>query len=72
MKIEEWPSTAKWCQAGPNGAKQGQTGPNGAKKCLMGPNLVKRANVAKRGHMGSYGADFLRAQQQQVEALKQQ
>ena len=23
-KIEEWPSRAKWVQAGPNGAKRGQ------------------------------------------------
>ena len=33
--IEEWPSRAKWGQAGqivPNRAKQGQTGPNGVKQ----------------------------------------
>ena len=71
MKIEEWPSRAKlgqagpnraiWCQTGSNGAKWGQMGPKMAKKCLTGPNVAKRANGAKQGQMGSYGADFLHA-----------
>ena len=55
------PYSAKWCQTGSNGAKWGQTGPKMAKKCLIGPNLAKRANGAKRGQMGSFGADFLHA-----------
>ena len=71
IKIKEWPSRAKWAkrgQTGPNGAKWcqtgshrakwGQTGPKMAKKCLTGPNVDKRANGAKQGQMGSYGADF--------------
>ena len=37
------------------------TGSNGAKKCLTEPNMAKRANGAKRGQMGPYGADFLHA-----------
>ena len=37
----------------------GQTGEKRAKKCLMWPKVAKRANGAKRGQMGSYGADFL-------------
>ena len=28
IKIEEWPSWAKWDQSGPNGAKLGQIAPN--------------------------------------------
>ena len=71
IKIEEWPNRAKWDKAGPNGAKWcqtgsnrakwGQTGQNEAKKDLTGPNVAKRAKPAKRGQMGSDGADFLRA-----------
>ena len=62
MKIEEWPSRAKWGQAGPNrskwcqmvpnGAKQGQTGPHGVKRGQKGP---KRAYGAKRGQKGQMG-----------------
>ena len=74
VKIEEWPSRAKWgqlgsnrtkwCQMMPNRDKRGQMGSNRAKrgqKQLMGPNVAKRAKRAKRGQMGSNGADFLRA-----------
>ena len=50
IKIEEWPSRAKW----------GQSGPNGAKWCQMMPNRVKRgktgSNGAKRGQKEPYGA----------------
>ena len=48
VKIEEWPSRAKWGQAGSSRAKWGQKWPKGP-------------NRAKRGQMGSYGADFLHA-----------
>ena len=71
IKIEEWPSRAKWGQSGPtrpsgaewcqtesNWAKRDQTGQNEAKKGLTGPNVAKRA---KRGQMGSIGADSLHA-----------
>ena len=74
VKIEEWPSRdkwgqsgpnrAKWCQMVPNGAKQGHTELHGVKRGQKGPtepNGAKRANRAKRGQMGSYGADFLHA-----------
>ena len=59
VKIEEWPSRAKWGQAGPNrskwcqmvpnGAKQGQTGSNGAKKGQKGPT---EPNGAQKGKWG--------------------
>ena len=62
MKIEEWPSKAKWGQAGqtgPNGAKWCQTGSNGAKRgkngqkrALRGQTGPKGPNKAKWGHMG--------------------
>ena len=55
------PNGAKWCQTESNGAKRGQTGQNEAKKSLTGQNLAKRAKRAKRGQMGSNGADFLHA-----------
>ena len=52
-------SGAKQGQTGTNGAKQGQTGPNrvkrgqkGPKKILTGQNVAKRANGAKRAHIG--------------------
>merc|ERR1711942_274256 len=71
VKIEEWPSRAKWGQAGPNRSKwcqmvqnrvkRGQTGPKRAKKGLWSQTGPKRENGAKRGQMGSYGADFLHA-----------
>ena len=64
IKVEEWPSRAKWGQAGPNRAKwyqtgsnrakRGQTGPKMTKKCFTGPNGAKRANGTKGGQMGSY------------------
>ena len=56
------PNGANWCQTGSNGAKWGQTGTKMAKKCLTGPNVAKRANGAKQGQMGSYGADFFATQ----------
>ena len=59
VKIEEWPSRAKWGQAGPNRAKwcqmvpnrvkRGHTGSNGAKKGQKGPTEPKVAKRAKRG-----------------------
>ena len=62
VKIEEWPSRAKWGQAGPNrakwcqmvpnGAKRGQTGPQGVKRGQKGP---KRAYGAERGQKGQTG-----------------
>ena len=57
VKIEEWPSRAKWGQAGPNRAKwcqmvpnrvkRGHTGSNGAKKGQKGPTEPKVAKRAK-------------------------
>ena len=48
IKIEEWPSRAKW----------GQSGPNRAKWCQMMPNRVKRgktgSNGAKQGQKAPY------------------
>ena len=71
VKIEEWPSRAKWgqagsnrakwCQTGSNGATRGQTGPKRAKKGLRSQKWPKGPNGAKRDQMGSYGADFLHA-----------
>ena len=58
MKIEEWPSRAKWDQAGQNRVKWCQTGSNGAK---LSQTDAKRANGAKRGQIESCGADFLHA-----------
>ena len=53
MKIEEWPSRAKW-------AKRGQTGPNGDKWCQTGSNRAKRGQTgpkrAKKGQKVPYGA----------------
>jgi len=59
VKIEEWPSRAKWGQAGPNRpkwcqmvpnrVKRGHTGSNGAKKGQKGPTEPKVAKRAKRG-----------------------
>ena len=46
MKIEKWPSRAKWGQAGPNRAKWCQAGSNGAKK------FQKVAHGAKCGQKG--------------------
>ena len=42
IKIEEWPSRAKWGQSGPIRAKRGQMVPNDAKQSQTGPNGVKR------------------------------
>ena len=53
MKVEEWPSWAKWGQAGPNGVKWGQMVPNGAKLWQMVPNGT---NWAKLGQTGTNGA----------------
>ena len=39
IKIEEWPSRAKW----------GQAGPDGAKWCQMIPNRVKRGKKGSNG-----------------------
>ena len=36
IKIEKWPSRAKWGQAGQDGAKLCQTGQNGAKWVKQG------------------------------------
>ena len=58
IKLEEWPSRAKWDQAGPNWAKWCQTGFKRGQEGPFGPNVAKRA---KRGQMGSNGADFLRS-----------
>ena len=62
IEIEEWPSRAKWGQAGPNrtkwcqtgsnGAKQGQTGPKRALLGQTGPKGPTGPNEAKCGHMG--------------------
>ena len=59
VKIEEWPSRAKWGQAGPNRAKwcqmvpnrvkRGHTGSNEAKKGQKGPTEPNGAKRAKRG-----------------------
>ena len=62
IKIEEWPSRAKW----------GQSGPNGAKWCQMMPNRVKRgqmgSNGAKLGQKGPYGENVAkRAKQRERE-----
>ena len=43
MKIEEWPSRAKWGQSRPNVAKWFQTGSNGAKRGQTGPKWLKSA-----------------------------
>ena len=61
VKIEEWPSRAKWSQTGSNGATQGQMGPKRGKKGLWSEKWPKGPNGAKRGQMGSYGVDFLHA-----------
>ena len=41
MKIEEWPSRAKWGQAGQNRVKWGQIGPNRAIEGKTGPDWAK-------------------------------
>ena len=71
IKIEEWPSRAKWgqsvpsgpngakwCQTKSNGAKQGQTGPNEVKMGLTGQNLAKRANGPNEAKWGQMGLIF--------------
>merc|ERR1711942_222525 len=62
VKIEEWPSRAKWGQAGPNRSKwcqmvqnrvkRGQTGPKRAYGAKRGPKGQMGPNEAKWGHMG--------------------
>ena len=62
IKIEEWPSRAKWGQTGqmvPNGANQGEMGSNRAIRGHIGPSGAKSGqkgqtgpNEAKWGQMG--------------------
>ena len=49
IKIEEWPSRAKWGQSGPNGAKWSQMMPNRVKRGQMGSDGAKRGQKGKRG-----------------------
>ena len=51
MKIEEWPSRAKWGQARQNGAKWCQMVSNRVKRGQTGPKGPTEPNEAKWGHM---------------------
>ena len=59
MKIEEWPSRAKWGQAGSNRTKWCQMVPNRVKRGQMGSNGAKNGQKvpyrAKPGQKGQRG-----------------
>ena len=52
MKIEEWPSRAKWGQAGPNRTKWCQMVPNRVKRGQKGQKKTSRGQTGPKGATG--------------------